>query len=45
MQGIEIYNGRAAMLATMGFVVQEYVTRMPVVSETPLFFGGGGGGV
>lgn len=39
MQGIEIYNGRIAMLATSGFVVQEFLTGLPVVSETPQFFG------
>ena len=62
IQKIEINNGRLAMLATVGFVVQEYITGMyhnitplinyyqihsclpyktglPVVSETPQFFG------
>ena len=26
MQNIEIFNGRLAMLATVGYVVQEYLT-------------------
>lgn len=30
MQGIEINNGRLAMLATVGFVVQEYITGIPL---------------
>mmetsp|Transcript_29580 Transcript_29580/g.42235 ORF Transcript_29580/g.42235 Transcript_29580/m.42235 type:complete len:205 (+) Transcript_29580:21-635(+) len=38
MQAIEVLNGRIAMLATVGFVVQEFVTGMPVVTETPQFF-------
>jgi len=38
MQSAEILSGRTAMLATVGFVVQEYVTGLPVVRETPQFF-------
>jgi hypothetical protein len=38
MQTVEIFNGRTAMLATLGFVVQETVTGLPVVRETPQFF-------
>eukprot|EP01040_Poterioochromonas_malhamensis_P001654 gene1654-1751_t len=38
MQNIEIFNGRLAMLATVGYAIQEYVTGLPVVSETPQFF-------
>lgn len=38
MQTVEIFNGRMAMLATVGFVVQEYMTGLPVVRETPQFF-------
>lgn len=38
MQKIEIFNGRVSMLATVGYVVQEIVTGLPVVSETPQFF-------
>jgi len=38
MQTVEIFNGRTAMLATVGFVVQEVVTGLPVVRETPQFF-------
>eukprot|EP01031_Cornospumella_fuschlensis_P035377 gene35377-42874_t len=38
LQNIEIFNGRLAMAASTGFVVQEYITGLPVVSETPEFF-------
>eukprot|EP01036_Dinobryon_divergens_P022840 gene22840-31136_t len=38
LQTIEVVNGRIAMLATVGYVVQEYVTGLPVISETPQFF-------
>ena len=34
----EIKHGRLAMMAILGFVVQEALYRAPVVSETPLFF-------
>lgn len=39
IQTIEIFNGRSAMLAVVGYTVQEYFTQLPVVSETPFFFG------
>jgi hypothetical protein len=38
LQNVEIFNGRLAMLAVTGFVVQERLTGLPVVSETPQFF-------
>ena len=38
MQKIEICNGRVSMLATVGYVVQEIYTGLPVISETPEFF-------
>ncbi|KAJ1455685.1 chlorophyll a/b-binding protein domain-containing protein [Pelagophyceae sp. CCMP2097] len=34
----ELTHGRTAMLAIVGFVVQEFVTKVPVVEETPEFF-------
>ena len=34
----EIFYGRLAMLAIFGFAVQEFVTKMPVIEQTPLFF-------
>ena len=34
----EIKHGRLAMMAILGFVVQEALYRTPVVAETPLFF-------
>eukprot|EP00529_Nitzschia_sp_RCC80_P001442 CAMPEP_0113452300 /NCGR_PEP_ID=MMETSP0014_2-20120614/6776_1 /TAXON_ID=2857 /ORGANISM="Nitzschia sp." /LENGTH=237 /DNA_ID=CAMNT_0000343669 /DNA_START=113 /DNA_END=826 /DNA_ORIENTATION=- /assembly_acc=CAM_ASM_000159 len=34
----EIKHGRIAMMALLGFVVQEAVYGMPVVAETPFFF-------
>jgi hypothetical protein len=40
IQAIEVFNGRVAMLATVGFIVQEYLTKVPVVKETPEFFHG-----
>jgi hypothetical protein len=39
IQTIEIFNGRSAMLAVVGYAAQEYFTELPVVSETPFFFG------
>jgi hypothetical protein len=36
--GIELFNGRVSMLACVGYAVQEVVTGLPVVSETPDFF-------
>ena len=38
MQAKEIKNGRLAMMAILGFVVQEALYRTPVVAETPQFF-------
>ena len=40
LQGIEVFNGRVAMLACMGYIVQEAMTSVPVVRETPQFFYG-----
>ena len=34
----EIKHGRLAMMALLGFVVQEALYRTPVVQETPMFF-------
>lgn len=34
----ELTHGRTAMVAIMGFIVQEFVTKVPVVEETPIFF-------
>merc|ERR1712151_445575 len=34
----ELKHGRLAMMAVLGFVVQEAVYNTPVVSETPMFF-------
>jgi light-harvesting complex II chlorophyll a/b binding protein 4 len=39
MRVAEIKNGRLAMLAITGFAVQEYVTGVPVVDQSPWFFG------
>jgi hypothetical protein len=39
MELCEIKNGRLAMLAITGYVVQEYVFGSPVVQQTPFFFG------
>jgi len=38
MQTKEIKHGRIAMMAVLGFVVQEALYGTPVVSETPFFF-------
>lgn len=38
MQTKELKHGRLAMMAILGFVVQEAIYRVPVVAETPLFF-------
>lgn len=38
MELAEIKHGRLAMVAAAGFATQEYVTKLGVVEETPLFF-------
>eukprot|EP00594_Rhizosolenia_setigera_P001118 CAMPEP_0178946638 /NCGR_PEP_ID=MMETSP0789-20121207/4398_1 /TAXON_ID=3005 /ORGANISM="Rhizosolenia setigera, Strain CCMP 1694" /LENGTH=304 /DNA_ID=CAMNT_0020626655 /DNA_START=662 /DNA_END=1576 /DNA_ORIENTATION=+ len=38
MQLAEIKHGRLAMIATLGFATQEYVSKIGVVDETPFFF-------
>lgn len=38
MQLAEIKHGRLAMIAILGFAVQEYVSKIGVVDETPFFF-------
>mmetsp|Transcript_14984 Transcript_14984/g.23355 ORF Transcript_14984/g.23355 Transcript_14984/m.23355 type:complete len:328 (+) Transcript_14984:371-1354(+) len=38
MQLAEIKHGRLAMLAVTGFAIQECVTKIGVVNQTPLFF-------
>lgn len=38
MQLAEIKNGRLAMIAISAFAVQEFVSKVGVVNETPLFF-------
>ena len=38
METAELKHGRAAMLAITGFAVQEFVTGVPVVDQTPIFF-------
>merc|ERR1712071_467236 len=38
MQTKEIKHGRVAMMAILGFVVQEALYNQPVVAETPFFF-------
>jgi len=38
MELAEIKHGRLAMVAVVGYVVQEYVTKIGVVDETPFFF-------
>ena len=38
MQLCEIKHGRLAMLAVTGFAFQEYVSKVGVIDETPVFF-------
>ena len=38
MNAIEIFNSRLAMLATVGYAIQEWYTNEPVIRETPVFF-------
>merc|ERR1711953_1291920 len=38
MQLAEIKNGRLAMIAIFAFAIQEAVTKVAVINETPLFF-------
>lgn len=38
MQTAEIKNGRLAMLAITGFALQEFVTHISVIDQTPIFF-------
>jgi hypothetical protein len=38
MRTKEIKHGRLAMMAILGFAVQEALYRIPVVAETPMFF-------
>lgn len=39
MELCEIKHGRLAMLAITGYAAQEFVTGIPVVQQTPFFFG------
>jgi len=39
MELCEIKNGRLAMLAITGYAAQEFVSGIPVVQQTPFFFG------
>lgn len=38
MQLAEIKNGRLAMIAIVGFAIQEFILKIGIVDETPLFF-------
>lgn len=38
MKEAEIFNGRLAMLAISGFAIQEALTNMAVINQTPIFF-------
>jgi len=39
MREAELKNGRLAMIAITAYAAQEFVTKVPVVDETPLLFG------
>lgn len=39
MEYCEIRHGRAAMLGILGMVLQEFISGIPVVQQTPFFFG------
>ena len=39
MELCEIKNGRLAMLAITAYAAQEFVSGIPVVQQTPFFFG------
>ena len=39
MQLAELKNGRLAMMAITGMAVQETVWGIPIVDQTPFFFG------
>ena len=38
MELAEIQNGRLAMMAVVGFAIQEFVTKIGVINQTPIFF-------
>ena len=38
MEAAEIKNGRLAMIAITAYAFQEFVTKLPVVQETPYLF-------
>jgi hypothetical protein len=38
MRLAEIKNGRLAMIAISGFALQEYISKVGVIDQTPAFF-------